>query len=739
MPDITFPKPLRYTAFISYRHSDNESGGRQWADWLHRALEHYEVPPDLRGSTNLRGETIPESLYPVFRDGEELPATADLSTSINEAIQISDHLVVLCSPRSAVSPWVRKEVRRFKELGRSSRILAAIIAGEPNATSPDEECFCEELRFGVDLGDGTVDWTAAADPLAADFRPAGTHEEGFISAEAYRDYLINRSNELKENLDLKVESYRQILNLGFLKMVAGILSVPLGHLTDRDAVYRAEIAHQELIRVKAEASRLRIFNRRLRIAAVVVLSLAVIAGWYWRSASIAGKLAELQRARAVTAQQRAERETAAAIEEKQRADRESRRAMDSQKHAEMEAARAIKALDAADAAASGLLDDLIAKTKNWPGIGTDFRTRILIRAQFVLLSSLTVSEGHKSKEIRRSLGIMWSEMASVKLDSGHAGLAEQAINSSEDIFRKLIREDPGNQLLLRDLLIVLRKKGEILTDLKKPRDAEAALLEGLQLTRRAKNEDVELAAIQNRLGKLSLENNNNNAAEEYFRKSNKTLQRVAMKDDSLEVSRNLAASYLNVAAALDGAAQGDEIERNLQEAERLYSAIIKRSPDGADDTELMNLKMSINAVRAEAWEKENRDTDAAKAYATAIQVGLDLSRALPESTVWPEKVAENADQLGLCLIRTSQLTKAAEAFQFSIAVWRRLIDKLGSDNDANLHLAWSLLQFSRATESKADAFEEARGILERLVAAKAISEQFASDFIGEFEKNIQKK
>ena len=70
-----------------------------------------------------RGEPIRDSLYPIFRDEDELPANADLATGIRAALEVSDHLIVLCSPRSAVSPWVRKEVREFKELGRSDRIL----------------------------------------------------------------------------------------------------------------------------------------------------------------------------------------------------------------------------------------------------------------------------------------------------------------------------------------------------------------------------------------------------------------------------------------------------------------------------------------------------------------------------------------------------------------------------------------------------------------------------------------
>ena len=67
-----------YAVFISYRHADNKAIGRQWASWLHHSLETYEVPPELVGRLNLRKEPVPASLFPVFRDEEELPADADL-------------------------------------------------------------------------------------------------------------------------------------------------------------------------------------------------------------------------------------------------------------------------------------------------------------------------------------------------------------------------------------------------------------------------------------------------------------------------------------------------------------------------------------------------------------------------------------------------------------------------------------------------------------------------------------
>jgi hypothetical protein len=70
---------------------------------LHQRLEKYPVPPTLVGTTNLRGKPVPRSIFPVFRDEDELPADADLSTPILRALDHSLGMVVICSPRARAS------------------------------------------------------------------------------------------------------------------------------------------------------------------------------------------------------------------------------------------------------------------------------------------------------------------------------------------------------------------------------------------------------------------------------------------------------------------------------------------------------------------------------------------------------------------------------------------------------------------------------------------------------------
>ena len=121
-----------YWAFISYRHLDNQDPGREWATWMAREIETYEVPADLVGTKTPRGEVVPERLYPVFRDEDELSAGADLSSPIYQALRRSKSLVVICSPNAIGSRYVGNEISYFKSLDRPGGVLAMMIEGEPH-------------------------------------------------------------------------------------------------------------------------------------------------------------------------------------------------------------------------------------------------------------------------------------------------------------------------------------------------------------------------------------------------------------------------------------------------------------------------------------------------------------------------------------------------------------------------------------------------------------------------------
>lgn len=183
MPDF------RYKAYLSYSHADHRA-----ADWLHRALEAYRIPKRLRAA---EGVMLPESLAPVFKDREDLSSASSLSETLQQALEQSEALLVICSPDAAASRWVNEEIRAFKALGRGSKIYCVIVEGDPQAEWGKGSCFPPALFEGED--------ESLREPLAADAR---------------------------EFADGK--------RLALLKVVAGLLGVPLDDLRRRDLSRRRQ-------------------------------------------------------------------------------------------------------------------------------------------------------------------------------------------------------------------------------------------------------------------------------------------------------------------------------------------------------------------------------------------------------------------------------------------------------------------------------------------------------------------
>ena len=160
----------RYKAFISYSWAD-----KAWGNWLHRTLELYRTPKALIGAATPLGPA-PARLHPIFKDREEEAAGHGIGAAIETAMDASDFLIVVCSPRSAKSKWVNREVAWFKTRKSKERVLALVVDGEPGVSlspgKPGEECFPATLLYKVD--ENLQPTEALEDvPLAADARKEG--------------------------------------------------------------------------------------------------------------------------------------------------------------------------------------------------------------------------------------------------------------------------------------------------------------------------------------------------------------------------------------------------------------------------------------------------------------------------------------------------------------------------------------------------------------------------------------
>lgn len=177
----TLINSYRYKAFISYRHHPVD---QRWAKWLFEELETYRIPQSLQALG------YPKQLGQLFRDEEEMRAAASLSEQVETALTASEYLIVICTPRTPQSKWVNEEIRRFRSLGRSNRILILLVEGQPEISFPPAL-----MSFASE---------GSLDPIAADVR-------------SRRDL-----------------SMREVKRLAILKIVAGLIGINVDDLYQRD-------------------------------------------------------------------------------------------------------------------------------------------------------------------------------------------------------------------------------------------------------------------------------------------------------------------------------------------------------------------------------------------------------------------------------------------------------------------------------------------------------------------------
>lgn len=121
----------RYYAFISYNSHDTS-----WGQKLQRKLEGYRMPATLCREYGWKRKPI----NPVFFAPTDIQP-GGLTAELQERLKVSKHLVVICSPNSARSEWVAKEIEFFHSLGRTEDIHFFIVDGIPHSGNPETECF----------------------------------------------------------------------------------------------------------------------------------------------------------------------------------------------------------------------------------------------------------------------------------------------------------------------------------------------------------------------------------------------------------------------------------------------------------------------------------------------------------------------------------------------------------------------------------------------------------------------
>ena len=122
---------FKYFAFISYNSKDTD-----WGKKLQKKLEHYKLPATLCSEHGWQRKPI----RPVFFAPTDIQP-GGLSNELQERLKAAQHLIVICSPNSAKSEWVGREIEFFYNLGRANNIHFFIVEGTPHSGNPETECF----------------------------------------------------------------------------------------------------------------------------------------------------------------------------------------------------------------------------------------------------------------------------------------------------------------------------------------------------------------------------------------------------------------------------------------------------------------------------------------------------------------------------------------------------------------------------------------------------------------------
>ena len=148
-----------YNAFISYKHAPLDI---KVAEHVQKNLEHFHIPGKIQKKTGKK------RIERIFRDKDELPITSDLTDTISNALEKADYLIVICSPNTKQSMWVKREIQFFLKNHTRDRILTVLAEGEPQDVIPDELKYDERLVTNELGAQYTV--KIPIEPLSCDYR-----------------------------------------------------------------------------------------------------------------------------------------------------------------------------------------------------------------------------------------------------------------------------------------------------------------------------------------------------------------------------------------------------------------------------------------------------------------------------------------------------------------------------------------------------------------------------------------
>lgn len=198
---MTNETKYKYYAFISYSSKDIK-----WGKRLHKKLTQYRLPSIL-GSDKQKNR---KPIRPVFFAPYDIQP-GELPDELKGRINTSKFLIVICSPNSAQSDWVGREIKYFCSVNKKENVFCFIIDGEPNSSNPIKECYNPVL---MEVG--------FVSPLGANINEK-TYSFPFRKWNKERAYIQLVTKLLGVDFDVLWQNHKRLLIQQLLSIISGVM------------------------------------------------------------------------------------------------------------------------------------------------------------------------------------------------------------------------------------------------------------------------------------------------------------------------------------------------------------------------------------------------------------------------------------------------------------------------------------------------------------------------------------
>ena len=185
---------------------------------IQQQLEHFVIPQPIKEKYGI------EKIDRIFKDQEELELTSDLSRQLDENLQNSDFLIVICSPEYNQSKWCLHEVEKYVEYHGRDRVICVLSAGEPPAVFP--KILCKTEKTVTDKQGKKITIEEETEPLACEYR-GNFMEARKIELPRLAAKIIGCSYD---ELVMRQEKYRRRRTTILLSVIFAIAAIAISYL-----------------------------------------------------------------------------------------------------------------------------------------------------------------------------------------------------------------------------------------------------------------------------------------------------------------------------------------------------------------------------------------------------------------------------------------------------------------------------------------------------------------------------